>query len=250
MMDFSANNKRLWYTLGVGLVLLGWQLLSVQYSQVIIPSPFETWHAFTGIVCSGELAENLKITFSRQLTGLLLGLTIGTITGVVAGIFKKVELLVQPTITFLLSVPAIIFVTMAMVWFGMGTKMTVFLVALLIFPVMHLNTASGINSIDPGLKQMADVYRMPPLKKLSKIYLPGMRGHLITGFSLGLASSLRLTIMSEMLGAANGMGQRIYISRAYLETEKLFAWVVVLLIILMLLEFFLIRPLKKWTRVD
>lgn len=250
MMDSSANNKQLWYALGVGFVLLGWQLLSLQYSQVIIPSPLETWRAFTKIVCSGELAENLKITFSRQLTGLFLGLTIGTVTGVVAGIFKKVELMMQPTITFLLSVPAIIFVTMAMVWFGMGTKMTAFLVTLLIFPIMHLNTASGINSIDPGLKQMADVYRMPPFRQLSKIYLPGMRGHLITGFSLGLASSLRLTIMSEMLGAADGMGQRIYISRAYLETEKLFAWVVVLLIILMLLEFFLIRPLKKWTRVD
>ncbi len=250
MMDFSANNKRLWYAIGIGFVLLGWQLLSLQYSQVIIPSPLETWLAFIEIVYSGELAENLKITFSRQLTGLLLGMTIGTITGVVAGIFKKVELMMQPMVTFLLSVPAIIFVTMAMVWFGMGTKMTVFLVALLIFPIMHLNTASGINSIDPGLRQMADVYRMPSLKKLSKIYLPGMRGHLITGFSLGLASSLRLTIMSEMLGAADGMGQRIYISRAYLETEKLFAWVVVLLIILMLLECFLIRPLKKWTRVD
>lgn len=249
MMNSSTDNRALWYALGVALMLLGWQLLSVKYNQVIVPSPLETWHGLAGIVHSGELTENLQITFSRQLTGLLFGLTIGTFTGVVAGIFKRVELMMQPMITFLLSVPAIIFVTMAMVWFGMGTQMTVFLVALLVFPVMHTNTASGINSIEPELKQMADVYRMPLLKKLSQIYLPGMRGHLITGFALGLAASLRLTIMAEMLGAADGMGQRIYISRMYLETEKLFAWVGVLLIILVLLEFLFIRPLKKWTRV-
>ncbi len=250
MMNFSTAKRNLWYALGVALLLVIWQLLSIRYSQVLVPSPLETWHAFIGIIHSGELAKNLKITFYRQLTGLLLGLTIGTITGVVAGGFKRVEWMIQPLITFLLSVPAIIFVTMAMVWFGMGTQMTVFLVALLVFPVMHTNTASGINSIEPELKQMADVYRMPLLKKLSQVYLPGMRGHLITGFALGLASSLRLTIMAEMLGAVDGMGQRIYISRMYLETEKLFAWVGVLLIILVLLEFLFIRPLKKWTRVS
>ncbi|MDD4767689.1 MAG: ABC transporter permease subunit [Desulfotomaculaceae bacterium] len=247
MMNSSTNN-RLWYAGGVGLMLAAWQLLSMIYSTVIVPSPIETWRALAGIIASGELTENLKITFSRQFTGLLLGLALGVVTGVIAGIYKKIELITQPAILFLLSVPAIIFVTMAMVWFGMGTKMAVFLVALLVFPVMHTNTAAGIHSIAPELKQMAAVYRIPPLKKLTKIYLPGMRGHLITGFSLGMAASLRLTIMSEMLGAADGMGQRIFISRVYLETEKLFAWVVVLLIILVLLEFLTIRPLKKWTR--
>jgi NitT/TauT family transport system permease protein len=249
-MNFSTDNRNLWYALGVALLLLGWQLLSIIYSQVLVPSPLETWHALTGIIHSGELTANLKVTFSRQITGLSLGLTIGIFTGLVAGIFKRVGLMLQPMITFLLSVPAIIFVTMAMVWFGMGTKMTIFLVALLVFPVMHTNTASGINSIEPQLKQMADVYRMPLLKKLSKIYLPGMRGHLVTGFALGLASSLRLTIMAEMLGAADGMGQRIYISRIYLETERLFAWVGVLLIMLVMLDFLFIRTLKKWVRVD
>lgn len=246
----TNNNNKIWGTFGIGLVLAGWQVLSMRYSIVIIPSPLETLGAIIGIVISGELGENLKITFSRQLMGLFLGLTIGAITGIIAGIFKKVELMIQPTIVFLLSVPAIIFVTLAMVWFGMGTKMTVFIVSLLVYPIMHTNTTAGIHSIDQNLKQMAAVYRMPPLKKLTKIYIPGMRGHLITGFSLGMASSVRLTIMAEMLGTENGMGQRIFISRAYLETEKLFAWVVLLLVILILLEFFTIRPLKKWARVD
>ncbi|MFA6808748.1 MAG: ABC transporter permease subunit, partial [Eubacteriales bacterium] len=211
---------------------------------------FKTLKAFMKIAYSGELVENLKITFSRQFLGLSIGLVVGVVTGVIAGIFNKIESLLRPTIGLLLSVPAIIFVTMAMVWFGMGTKMTVFLVALLVFPLMHMNTVAGIHSINPELRQMVNVYQIPLLKKITRIYLPGMRGHLITGFSLGMASSVRLTIMSEMLGATNGMGQRIFISRAYLETEKLFAWVIVLLIVLALLEFLIIRPLKKWTRMD
>lgn len=250
MMDSSTPNSKAWYAIGVAMILTGWQLLSMRYNDVIIPSPLGTISALIEIANSGELSENLRITFSRQLMGLLIGLGIGAAFGLVAGIFKRMGLLLQPLIVFLLSVPAIIFVTMAMVWFGMGTKMAVFLVALLVFPIMYTNVVAGIRSIDAELKQMAYVYRMPLIKKLSKIYLPGMRGHLITGFSLGMAYSVRLTIMAEMLGAADGMGQRIFISRTYLETDKLFAWVVVLLIILVVLEFLTVRPLKKWTRVE
>ena len=69
MTPFSINNPRLWYALGVGLMLAVWQLLSMVYSIVIVPSPLETWRGLINIIASGELAENLKITFARQFTG-------------------------------------------------------------------------------------------------------------------------------------------------------------------------------------
>lgn len=239
-------NRNYEYLGGVLLLLLGWQLLSMHYNQVLVPSPAETLQALVSLVESGELAENLLITFHRQLAGLAAGISIGMLSGLLAGCFRRLDLLVQPLINFLLAVPAIIFVTMAMVWFGMGTTMTVFLVSLLVFPVIHTNAAEGLKAIDPALLEMAEVYRLPPLLKVRKIYLPGMRHALIAGFSLAMASSVRLTVMAELLGAREGMGQRIAIARVYLETERLFAWVLVLLVILISLEFLFIRPLKRW----
>lgn len=94
---------------------------------------------------------------------------------------------------------------------------------------------------------MVQVYRLPLPLKISKVYLPGMSRGLIAGFSLALGSSVRLTIMGEVLGAREGVGQRISIARAYLETDYLFAWVIVLLVILISTEFLFIRPLKNLT---
>ncbi len=218
----------------------------MRYSQVLVPSPVETVEALAELYKSGELKENLIITFQRQIVGVSIGITGGLIGGLLAGCFKRLELLMQPLISFLLAVPAIIFVTMAMVWLGMGTNMTIFLVSLLVFPVMHTNTVEGLKSIDRALLQMARVYRLPRLLTLNKIYLPGMRHSLVAGLSLAMASSIRLTIMAEMLGAREGMGQRVAIARAYLETDHLFAWIMVLLVILVALEFIIIRPLKRW----
>ena len=243
----TSLNKRYFYLFGVLLLVLAWQLLSERYQQGLVPSPYETWQGFVYILESGELGENLRITFQRQITGLGLGLLAGLTTGLLAGWFPRLELLMQPLISILLAIPAIILVVMAMVWFGMGTKMTVFLVSLLVFPIMHTNTVEGFKSIDPDLIQMSRVYRLPWPRAISNIYLPGMLHSLIAGFSLAAASSIRLTVMAELLGAREGMGQRIAIARSYLATEELFAWVLVLLAILASLEFLLIRPLQRWS---
>lgn len=233
-----------YYLFGIFLIILGWQMLSLRYHQVIVPSPKQTIQAFVFICKSGELKENLLISFKRQIGGLSFGVLIGLSSGLLAGCFRKLELLMQPLINLLMSVPAIVFVVMAMVWFGMGTKMTIFIVALLVFPVMHINTVEGFKSIDPDLLQMAQIYRLPLTITISKIYIPGMFHGLIAGFSLAMASSVRLTIMGELLGAREGVGQRIAIARAYLETDHLFAWILVLLTILIGMEYLLIRPLR------
>jgi len=244
----SKNNLAFSYTLlGVLLIVIGWQVLSLFYIQVIFPSPAETIQALLGIMISGELLDNLIITFQRQIVGLTCGVTLGIISGIVAGLNRKVELICQPFIYTLLSVPAIVFVVMAMVWFGMGTVMAIFLVTLLVYPTMHMNTLEGFKSIDRSLLEMGQVYKLPAWITIKKIYLPGLTNSLVAGFSLSATASVRLTIMAELIGAREGIGQKIAVSRAYLETERLFAWVLVLLMIIIGLEFVIIRPLNAFS---
>lgn len=241
----KENKEHLYYIIGICLIILGWQVLSKIYNSVIIPSPVNTLEALKSIAISGELIDNLFISFKRQLGGLSFGVCSGLITGLLAGYFKRFEWTILPLINLLMSVPAIVFVVMAMVWFGMGTQLAIFIVGLLVFPVMHINTVEGLKSIDQDLIEMSRIYKLPLYHVITKIYLPGMLHGLIAGFSLALASSVRLTIMSELLGAREGIGQRIAIARAYLETEELFAWILVLLAILIAMEYLLIRPLKN-----
>lgn len=243
--SITKLNKQYYYLSGVLLLVLIWQLLAQRYPPVLVPSPYETWQGLVSIWTSGALGDNLRITFQRQITGMSIGLLIGLTSGMLAGWFYRLELLMQPLISLLMAMPPIIITVMAMVWFGLGTKMTIFLVALLVFPIMHTNTVEGFKSIDPALIEMSKVYRLPLPLAISKIYIPGMLHSLIAGFSMGAASSIRLTVMAELLGAREGMGQQILISRSYLETEQLFAWIIVLLVILASLEFLFIRPLQR-----
>lgn len=248
IISTSKNKSDYFYTsLGFLLILMIWQLLSMRYNSVLVPSPRETLIGLKDIWSSGALTDSLTISFQRQLAGLTIGLLIGISSGVIAGLNRGFELMIQPFINALLAIPAIIFVVMAMVWFGMGTSMAIFLVALLVFPIMHLNTIEGYKSIDHSLLEMGKVYKLPLFHTITKIYLPGLTHSLIAGFSLATATSIRLTVMAELLGAREGIGQKIAISRAYMETEHLFAWVLVLVAILIMVELILIRPLNSYS---
>ena len=247
-VSISKTNRDYFYSLlGFLIIIMLWQILSMHYNPVLVPSPRETAAAFNEIWSSGALAENLAISFKRQSLGLAFGLAAGLGSGVVAGLNRRLELTIGPLVNSLMAIPAIIFVVMAMVWFGMGSTMAAFLVALLVFPIMHLNTLEGFKSIDRSLLEMGRVYRLPAWHTMKKIYLPGLTNSLVAGFSLAAASSVRLTVMAELLGAREGIGQKIAISRAYMETERLFAWVLVLIGILVILELVLIRPLNRFS---
>lgn len=242
----SPNKNRLYVLLGTIALGVFWQVMSLNYNSVIVPSPYETFLALVDIIKNGELKTNLLISFKRQITGLTIGVLCGTATGILAGIIRPLEYFMLPVVNCLISIPAIIFVVMAMVWFGLGTTMAVFLVALLVFPLMHINTLEGFKSIDRSYLEMAKVFKIPVLVKLKKIYLPGIVHSFIAGFSLSAASSVRLTIMAELIGAKEGMGQKIAISRSYLETDVLFAWVIIIIIIIIMLEWLVIRPLNRF----
>jgi NitT/TauT family transport system permease protein len=226
---------------------MGWQALAMVSHPLIVASPLSTFKALFGMLNSNELEKSLVITLNRQLMGLALGVLAGTFLGVLGGLKNSLDSMIMPAINTVLATPSVIFVVIAMVWFGQGSTQVVFVTALLVAPIMYLNSVKGIHAIDGNLLQMVKVYRVPWKVRMLKLYLPGLLNGFIAGFSLSVASSLRITIMAELLGAQNGIGNAIFITRGYLETDKLFAWTITLVILVAIMEAVVFNPLQKYS---
>ncbi len=240
--------ERKYYILGIVILVAGWQALAMASHPLIVASPLSTITAFLDMLNSGELGKSLVVTLKRQLLGLALGVVAGTFLGVLGGLKHALDSMIMPAINAVLATPSVIFVVIAMVWFGQGSTQVIFVTALLITPIMYLNSVKGIHSIDSQLLQMATVYQVPGRVRMLKLYLPGLLNGFIAGFSLSVASSLRITIMAELLGAQNGIGNAIFITRSYLETDKLFAWTITLIILVAIMETVVFNPLHKYSK--
>jgi NitT/TauT family transport system permease protein len=145
----------------------------------------------------------------------------------------------------------VIWVVLAVIWFGIADDLTpIFLIFIVTFPVVFLTIFSGLESVDLRLVEMASFYRCSQAEIVRSIYVPTLVPHFISAVSLGLSFAWKSTIFAEFIGSSSGIGFAISLANANLETEKLFAWAIVLILIMLVFEYgilaFVNQRVTRW----
>jgi NitT/TauT family transport system permease protein len=233
--------------------LVAWQLISLVVNPISVPSPADTAVALAHLAWGSKLWIELVITLKRLVVGLAVGAAAGWVLGVLAGIQPRLRAFLEPLRWLLMTIPAVIVAGLAMLWFGLGDFTVMFIVAVIVLPTMYVNTLSGVLAIDPRLTEMGRVYRFSRRLLLSEIYLPGIASPALAGLTLAAGIGVRAVVLGEVLGAMSGIGHAFSRASSLLETEELFAWIVVLLALLAAIEFGVLRPLDRrvtrWRKV-
>ncbi|MGP1359746.1 ABC transporter permease [Campylobacter sp.] len=227
----------------VFLILAIWQVGSEFSSPLLLPSPKDVFFKVCEILKDYKNSE-INITLCRSLVGVSTATFFGIFLGLIAGSFKSFAAFLKPVITLLLSMPPIIWIVLAIFWFGFGNFSTIFTIFITILPLTFASSAVAMSSVDEELKEMFDAYHLGFLKKIKHLYIPHLTSYIISSVSVAVAMGVKIVIMAELLGANNGMGAKIANARAMLETTEVMAYVLLSITLIMLFEYLIIEPLK------
>jgi NitT/TauT family transport system permease protein len=241
----TRRTRLLYAVLGAAAILVGWQLLSLWVNPAIMASPADTFRALARLAWGSTLWIQLLITLKRLVIGLAIGAAVGLVLGVLAGLEPRLRSFLEPLRWAGMTIPAVIIAVLAMLWFGLGDFTVIFMVALIIIPTMYVNTVAGVLAIDPRLVEMGGVYHFSRRLLLTEVYLPGIGSPVMAGLTLATGIAVRAVVLGEVLGAMDGIGHAFSRAMSYLEAPELFAWIVVLLALMAVIEFGVLRPLKK-----
>jgi sulfonate transport system permease protein len=158
---------------------------------------------------AGDAGASLMRVFIGFLCATLCGLPLGALSGRIAAVNR----LLSTFINGLRAVPGITWLPLAMVWFGIGIKTTVFLVALAAFFPIYLNTASGVRQVNIRLLQAGAMMGVGRFEGTFRILLPGSMPHIMSGLRLGLGISWAYLVLGELTGVPNGLGAVIMDAR-------------------------------------
>lgn len=234
------------HVLGLILLVLGWELLSRHFSGLVVAAPKDTLAALFGLFANKMfLVRHLEPTMERIGLALCFGVGCGATLGILAGFVEPVRLMLSPARWILTSIPGVIVVVVFMLWFGMGTTMVVCITATMIAPIVYVNTADGMMSVDRNLLEMAKVYRLPLGMRLVRIYAMALAGPLLSGAVIATGNGIRLVVLAEMLGANEGIGHALAISRSNLQTDQLYALTLLAMLVIGSVEVLLLRPARK-----
>lgn len=162
---------------------------------------------------AGRFLLDAKASLGRVFGGFLLASALGLPLGMLSGRSVDVSRFLGLSVNALRSVPGICWLPLAMVWFGIGMKTTVFLVALAAFFPIYLNAQSGARNVDPILLRAGAMMGVVRLRSVLYILTPAAMPSLMTGLRLGLGISWAYLVLGELTGVAHGLGAVIMDAR-------------------------------------
>jgi len=230
---------------GLLLLLAGWHGVALWLGPMLMATPLETVHALGVLVRSERFAADAGVSLLRVALGVGLACSLGLLLGLAGGVSARVRGLLEPLRWLLMAVPPVVVVLLAMLWFGLGTPMVVFLSVLMLTPAMYVNVVKGMLAVDRALLEMAQVYRLTPWQKLARIYLPSLAAPLSAALLIATCGGVRLVVMAEVLGADSGAGYALANARSAFDSGQLYAWVLLTLLLVAALEFALLQPLQR-----
>jgi NitT/TauT family transport system permease protein len=228
--------------LSVLIGLLIWEILTrlLLENDLLVPPPSSVFRSLWKLASSGALNEHFLITLLEFTYGFTLACGFGVVLGYFMGRYPWFDVVVDPWIATLYSVPVIAFVPLIIIWFGIGMLSKIIVVFKLTTVAIALNTAAGIKSIEPTWLEVAKSMRLTPWETLYKIRLPATLPHIVTGMRLGVGRALLGVIAAELMAANAGLGYLLRDASETWDSPKLFV-TVILLAVIGLVSFSLIR---------
>lgn len=173
----------------------------------MFPSPFTVINTLVTGFTKGNYSVALLYSFKRLIIGYIIAVILGIILGVVIISNKTIDETFGVFILSLQSVPSVVWLPLALLWFKMGETSIIFVVVIGGLWNMIMSTASGIRSVDPILIRCGKNLGYKGIKLFTKIILPASIPHIITGMRMAWAFCWRALMAAEIIGTGHGLGQ-------------------------------------------
>jgi len=228
--SFSRESiaSRLRFFVPIFALIITWELIR-QLNLVPIqalPHTYEVGEVIVTGVTSGELINAALLTSSRALLALVIAAILGMTIGLLMSRYRTVEWFFDPIVSGLFPLPKVIFVPIYLLWFGFGTTGIVLLAATeALFPII-IATYEGAKSVEKELLWSARSMGISRLQAIWKVVMPASLPSIFSGLNIALFSAVIVTLISEMVTSAGGLGQNIIRSLRFFRTAEALAAVI------------------------
>ncbi len=217
--------------------LILWQILAMSLDSVILlVTPIQAAKRLFELVQTAEFWESVMFSMGRILLGFAMGMTVGTAIALLSGRFGIIRALFSPLIGVMKSIPVASFTILALFWVG-SKNLSVFVSFLICVPIVCSNMLEGVDNLDGKLNEMSKVFRIPAGRRFAGIYLSQLLPYFRSASRLAIGLCWKSGIAAEVIGIPGGsVGEKLFMSKVYLETGDLFAWTAVVILLSFLCE--------------
>lgn len=224
-----ALRQMLTFAASLLCALLVWSALAWWVGKpAFLPSPLDTLHGAGELIENGQLAAGVAASLTRVIIGFTIGTCIGIPLGLLMGMSPFVRTFMDPYVEFFRFIPPIAFVTLAVIWFGLGEASKIFLIIYTAIFMVAINTMVGVLGVDPDKRFAALCLGASRRQVFFHVIIPAVVPDIVMGMKIAMGNSYMTVVSAEMVAAKSGIGFLIVNSRLFLLTEWIFVGIITL----------------------
>lgn len=197
------------YMLSLVVFILLWDLAAAR-SGVLMPRPLEVL-AELGRVAREPVAGkilwlHLWFSLKRVLVGFGIAVAIGVPLGLLMGFNAYIRAVINPIFELLKPMPPIAWISLAILWFGIGETSKIFIVVLGSVVPIIINSYRGVQFVDPTLVEAVRTLGASRNQELREVVMPAAFPAIFAGLQTGLSYGMTTVVAAELVGAREGLG--------------------------------------------
>ncbi len=211
-----------------GALILLWQAIVTLAGQpaFILPAPARVLQ--TLFARADFLMFHAAVTAGEIVLGLGLGTVLGVACGVVASAVAWLRPFLSPILVASQAIPVFAIAPLLVLWFGYGIGSKIAMATLIIFFPIAAATQDGLSRTPVAWLQTARSLGLGPLQLLWRVRLPAALPAIGSGLKIAAAVAPIGAIIGEWVGASAGLGFVMIQANARMQTDLMFAALLVL----------------------
>ncbi len=188
------------------LAIAAWWWLSRDSTSAFYPPLSQILRSFRQRWLFSHWPTDGLPSLGRMTAGYALAIAGGIALGALLGLVPLLSRALHPLLEFVRAVPPPLLLPVAILMFGIGDRMKIFVIAIgSVWPIL-LNTIDGVRGVEPTMLEMARSYGFGPLRRWREVIMPAALPQIFAGLRSGLSIALILMVISELLASTNGIG--------------------------------------------
>ncbi|MEQ1719172.1 MAG: ABC transporter permease [Hyphomicrobium sp.] len=243
-----------WVAASFAAFLLLWHGVAMLAGDVRrFPGPLTVFTTMQALSASGALWPHIWVTLQSLVAAFTIAMVVGSIIGILLGKYPKADRFFDPWLILFLNLPAIVIITLCLIWGGMNQWSIITAVALNKIPNTAVTMREGTRALSRDLDEMAHVYRFGWWKVLRHVTIPQLAPYFATAARAGLALIWKIVLVVEAFGGrGRGVGYQIIAAFQDFDVATILAYALTFILIVQAIESLLVQPMiakaNKWRR--
>ncbi len=231
----------------IGFVVV-WGLVAALARSQYLPTPWSVAAFIATDLVHGDMLFNIGMTLWRATASFCLAMVIGCGLGLLFGRVSGADSLFMPWVLVLMNTPVLVIGVLCFIWFKTTEASAILAVVLSKFPNNTIIIRDGVRAFDPGLDDVAAIYRFGPWARFRHLYLPQAMPFVIAAARSGIGIVWKIVLVIELFGLSSGVGFAISTYFGLFEVKQIIGYSVAFSLVMLAVEVLVLQPLDTYAR--